>query len=164
VILQIAGEADVIVVCDYDEIYPVGLIPELINQTKNWRRRNIRVPMVHFYRSFYRAILHDPACPVRIIYPQVKEGEETAHTRPLLHFGYAITPRMMRFKWGIHGHKNELRRDVNYFADIYEANRQTDCHPVGSDAWNAEPIDPFAELGLPDYMRQHPFANLQVIE
>lgn len=161
-IFQLVPDADVVVVCDYDEIYPPGLVCELIDQTSAWHRRNIRVPMVHFWRSFYRAVLHDPAYPVRIIYPHVRDGEETAHTRPIAHMGYAIPPGLMRYKWSIHGHKNELRRDVDFFTDIYEANRQCDMHPVGSDAWNAEAVNPWDYL--PPFMQAHPYADLAVIE
>lgn len=160
-IFALAPDADVVVVADYDEIYPDGLVDDLIEQTSTWRRRNIRVPMVHFWRSFRRAVLHDPAYPVRLIYPHVQDGEETAHTRPIAHMGYAIPVELMRYKWQIHGHKNELRRDVDYFTDIYEANRQHDTHPVGSDAWNPEEVNPWD--WLPEWMKQHPYANLEVI-
>jgi hypothetical protein len=160
-ILQLAPDADAVVVVDSDEIYPPNTIDRLIEQTKTWHRRAIRLPFVHFWRSFYRAVLHDPAYPVRLIYPHVRDGEETAPTRPVAHMGYAIPVDLMRYKWEIHGHKNELRRDVNYFRDVYEANRQYDCHPVGSDYWTPEPVNPLDYM--PDWMREHPYFNLEVI-
>lgn len=160
-LFTIAPDADVVVVCDSDEIYPPQVVNIAIEQTKTWRRRNIRLPFVHFWRSFHRAILRDPAYPVRIIYPHVKDGEETAPVRPIAHMGYAIPVELMRYKWQIHGHKNELRRDVDFFTDIYEANRQYDTHPVGSDYWNPEPVNPLDFM--PVWMADHPYFGLEVI-
>lgn len=160
-VFTLAPEADAIVVCDSDEIYPEGLVDDLLSQTSSWRRRNIRVPFVHFWRSFHRAVLHDPAYPVRIIYPKVYGGEETAHTRPVAHMGYAIPSELCRYKWTIHGHLNELRRDIDWFRDRWDVNAQTDCHPVGSEYWNPEPVNP--DDYLPAFMQQHPYYKLDVI-
>jgi hypothetical protein len=78
------------------------------------------------------------------------------------HMGYATTPEIVAYKWQIHGHLNELRRDVNWFQDVFMANRQTDCHPVGSEYWNPEPVNPLDYM--PYWMAQHPFFNMEVIE
>ena len=162
-IFTLAPDADAVIVVDSDEIYPDGLVRDLLEQTSAMHRRSIRVPFVHFWRSMYRAILHDPAYPVRLIYPHIQEGEETAHTRPIAHMGYAIPADLMAYKWTIHGHKNELRRDVDWFNDVFLANRQHDTHPVGSTFWYPDPVDPF-EMGLlPEWMSEHPYFNMDVI-
>lgn len=157
---QLAPDADVIIVCDSDEIYPDGLVDELIEQTSAMHRRTIRVPFVHFWRSFHRCVLHDPAFPVRVIYPHVQSGEETAHTRPIAHMGYAIPPELCFYKLHTHGHRNELRRD--WFDNVFMANRQTDCHPVGSDHWWPETVNPLDYL--PAFMQSHPYYGMDVIE
>jgi hypothetical protein len=36
--------------------------------------------------------------------------------------------------------------------------RTTDLHPVGSDAWNWESVD------VPEFLLDHPFASLDLIE
>lgn len=164
-------DADVIVVVDADEVWDSGLIQMVTRKAiVGDNARRLRVPMIHYWRSFYHAILHDPAYPIRVIYPKSPDVETTytparVGGAPLVmhHFGYAQSPSIVRYKWLIHGHRGELRHDVDWFNDVYMANRQFDCHPVGSDAWNPETVDPFA-LGLPEHMRAHPFAGMQVIE
>lgn len=157
-----APDADMVINVDYDEIWTLDGLQHAIQQAIDGDVREYRVPMVHFWRSFHRCILHDPAYPVRILMPKRESGSDTLRVRPVAHMGYAIKPDMMRYKWLIHGHKNEQRTDVNWFDDVYMTNRQTDCHPVGSDAWNAEIVHPLAYL--PDFMIDHPFYDMKVIE
>lgn len=161
-IYSLAPLSDVILAVDYDEIWPEGLAKKVIELVNISPERHFRLPMIHFYRSFHYAIMHDPAFPVRAIAPRNPTSETTLSARPICHFGYAITPAMMRWKWLVHGHKNELRTDCDYFTDIYEANRQTDCHPVGNKAWNAERVNPLDFM--PDYMANHAYFNKEVIE
>lgn len=159
-IYQYAPDADVILVLDADEIWPEHINFWAVGQ---FSERNIRFPMVHFWRSFHKAFLHDPAYPVRIILPKNAGGDWTAtNNPPIAHFGYAQRPAIVEYKWKIHGHLNEYRRDCNWFQDVYLSNRQTDCHPVGSEYWNAEDVNP-ADY-LPAFMLNHPFANMEVIE
>jgi hypothetical protein len=167
-IFSIVPDADVIVVLDADEIWPPGLLKDAIEETSSWHRRNIRVPMIHYWRSMKQAILDDPAFPVRIIYPQAKEGDSTFSPlssfmgqpyRSINHFGYAQRSEIVRYKLETHGHKNEFRRDCDWFNDIFmNVNRATDLHPVGSDYWNWEPVD------VPTFLRDHPYAKLDLIE
>jgi hypothetical protein len=162
-ILQVAGDADVILPVDYDEVWQTGLVEEAIAAGLSGKARNWRVPFRHYWRSFYRAFLHDPAYPVRIIAPKVNSGDATLSTdKAVNHCGYCIPKHLMEFKWKVHGHHNELRRDVDWFNDVYCANRQYDCHPVGSDAWNTEEVDP--SIYFPEFMKSHPFWGLEVIE
>ena len=81
----------------------------------------------------------------------------------LHHFGYAQRPEIVEYKQLTHGHRSEWRRDCDWFHDRFMANAQRDCHPVGSQYWNPETVDPFA-LGLPEFMRAHPYAGMEVIE
>lgn len=166
-IFQIAPDADVIVVLDADEIWPPGLLRLVIGATQTWHRRDIRMPMVHFWRSMSQAILHDPACPVRLIYLQTKEGADTFTPdqslpileRSLLHYGYAQRSEIVRYKLLTHGHRAEFRRDCDWFHDIFmNPLRTTDLHPVGSDQWNYEVV------GVPEFMQDHPYAKMSLIE
>lgn len=164
----IAPDAGIIIPVDYDEVWQPGLLETVLKAAAdNPTVRRWRIPFRHYWRSFYRCILHDPAYPHRLYNTRGdREQEATLDARGMAvnHFGYAIPPAYMRYKWEVHGHKGELRRDVDYFADVYEANRQTDCHPVGSIYWNTESVDPFAHGWLPDWMKQHPYAQMGVIE
>lgn len=162
-IYQYAPDADMVVTLDYDEIWQPGLLELALEQVKNSNIRSWRVSFRHYWRSFYRCILHDPAYPTRIVNTRASGGEGTidSHGLSINHFGYSIRPEVMTYKWKVHGHKSQYRTDVDWFNDVYMANRQTDCHPVGSDAWNPEPVDPWQYL--PDFMGQHEYASMDVI-
>lgn len=166
-IYRLEPDADVIVVVDSDEVWtPSGLTDALYFAALSDTRFG-RVPMWHYWRSFQRGFTKDPACPIRIIKPKMKEGEFLAAGRPVAvaervihHFGYAQRSDIVRYKMGIHGHRNEFRRDVNWFDDVFMANRQTDCHPVGSEYWNAEAIP---DSAIPEILAEHPYRHLEVI-
>lgn len=158
---EICPEADAILVLDYDEIWADGLAYDVINNyALPSDRQKFRVPMVHFWRSFRRCVLHDPAYPIRII-TKDGEGEATASgERKIAHMGYAIPDWLLRYKMSIHGHKGELRQD-GWYANRWMANEQRDCHPVGSEFWNPEPVNPFNYL--PHWMMNHPLYQYEVI-
>ena len=167
-ILQVCPAADVIVVLDSDEIWPShefnGLFFQYLDglvDIGTWHA--FRWPMIHMWRSFYRGVLHDPAFPPRVILPKVKNNEVTtlSNNPPIVHFGYAQPSSIVRYKMKIHGHRAELRTDIDWFRDRFMVNAQEDCHPVGSEWWNPEPVDPW--LYLPEWMQDHPFAQLEVI-
>lgn len=161
---EVAPDADVILVLDSDEIWPYGdKLPVLIQQALDSGQRCIRLPMVHFWRSFSRAILHDPAYPTRIIVPKIEAGEITLGDKPLCHMGYAQRPEIVQYKLETHGHKGEFRRDCDWFQDKYlNPDAKTDLHPVGSQYWNAEPVNPWDYL--PEMMKSHPYVGMEVIK
>lgn len=160
--VQAAG-ADLVLVLDYDEIWPDGLAAEFLglvghsNSARNWLAN-----MIHFWRSFDWAC-RDQGWPVRII--DLRQAGGTAYlpaeSGKILHFGYAITDKVMRYKWRIHGHKSELRPD--WFEGKWDRwPPSLDCHPTNDkDFWMPEPFD---KAQLPSFMRSHPFYNLERIE
>lgn len=78
---------------------------------------------------------------------------------PVYHFGYAIPDKLMRYKWLIHGHKDELR--PGWFEAVWQADRRTDVHPTCElDFWTPEP---FSKTKLPSYMSKHPFWDKEKI-
>lgn len=158
-----ASASDVVMKLDADEIWAPGLLEEAIRHGIDQQSREIRVPLVHYWRSFRKGFTHDPAAPGRIYLREFESGE-TTYTPPeargrIQHFGYALPVDLMRYKWQTHGHAPEFRWDVNWFDDIYAANRQTDCHPVGSEYWMA-----VEDIATPDFLMDHPYAQLEVIE
>jgi hypothetical protein len=162
-ISEYAPDADMIIVLDADEVWPADLVQgaialaEMNPHIKTWR-----VPIIHYWRSFYRCVLHDPAYPVRVIRPS-GNGESTIPVNLFInHFGYAQSPEIVEYKILTHGHKGEWRKDVDWFKDRYLANTQTDCHPVGSVYWNPERVDP-ADY-LPRFMTEHPYYFKGLIE
>jgi hypothetical protein len=163
-IYEYAPDADMILVLDADEVWADGLAAYAIEFAQAANIRRIRVPMLHLWRSFYRGFAHDPAYPHRVIMPHAPEGETTLHTwsdsQRIWHFGYAQRSDIVQYKLLTHGHKNEFRRDCDWFNDVFMTNRQTDCHPVGSDAWNCEDID---QANLPTPLYTHPYRWIEVI-
>jgi hypothetical protein len=167
-IYEFAPDADAIISVDSDEIYSEKLITNLVklfSAHHPFPSYYIRLPFIHYWRSFHRCILHDPAYPVRVTFPQSMNKTTTDFTSSfgvVNHMGYAIRPEIMRYKWLIHGHLPELRHDVNWYQDVFLANRQFDCHPVGSEWWNPEDVNPFNFM--PEFMINHPFYGKKVIE
>lgn len=152
--------AELVLVLDYDEIWPDELLGKLLSDT--WSRRGARnnlVNMIHLWRSFNWAC-KDQGWPVRIIDTRLSAG--LCYLRPgVFHFGYAITDMVMRYKWKIHGHKNEMR--PGWLDNIWpQWPPPADCHPTNDKGfWNPEPFD---KEQLPEFMKAHPFYNLDKIE
>jgi hypothetical protein len=163
-IIEYCPDADAIIVLDADEIWPKPLIRDIVIYAKHATHREYRVPIIHYWRSFYRAVLFDPAYPTRLILPRIMNGIDTFTTSGwhINHMGYAQRPEIVRYKQLTHGHRNEWRTDCNWFEDTFMANAQVDCHPVGSEHWNPESVDPWRYM--PEFMRSHPYAQMEVIE
>lgn len=170
-IFQYAYDADVILAVDSDEIWSETVVNYAVHRVDNLNTihdrivepKRCRFLMVHAWRSFNRWIIHDPAYPERAIYPNFQGNTVTAVVGYIFHFGYCQRPEIVEYKQLTHGHRGEWRHDVDWFHDKFMANAQIDCHPVGSEYWNPETVDPFT-LGLPEWMREHKYANMQVIE
>ena len=162
-----APDADVILVLDADEIWPDGLAQHIIGQYErqaNWHPlvRTLRVSMIHLWRSFHRGILHDPAYPVRAIFPKSQGTMEGGLAwKPIVHMGYAQRSEIVEYKQHTHGHKGEWRKDDWFNSIFMDPDRRTDLHPVGSEYWTAEDINPWQYL--PEWMKAHPYATLDLI-
>jgi hypothetical protein len=156
-----AKHADIILVVDYDEIWAEGAAAQAVEHAASNPQREFRLPMIHYWRSFRRAIMHAPAYPIRVFNVH-GNGAEYIHTRPINHMGYAIPTWLMAYKLAIHGHRSEFRQDVDWMSDRWAVNAQKDCHPVGSEYWNPETINPTDYL--PAYMQRHLYWNMEVIE
>lgn len=159
-------DAPVIVTLDADEIYAPGLLPQILQDYSagKFTVRTLRLPMWHYYRSLRRVIKHDPAFPERVVFRDLPEGKDTyaipsdqGEDFRLHHFGYSQSIEITRYKWKIHGHLNELRKDCDWLNDVFIANRQTDCHPCGQVEWVTEDCDV-----LP-FLAGHPYAEMEVI-
>lgn len=174
-------DADVIVKLDADECWHPGLLENVIRHAAYIERYETRVKLRHYWRSFRKAFTHDPAAPGRVyirnapksegthgympdpedwdVSPQKRgEAEYLDHKIRIHHMGYALPVDVTRYKMSIHGHKAEFK-NPNWFNEVWLANRQTDCHPIGSDAWQVT-----EDVSVPPFLADHPFVNLDIIE
>lgn len=161
---MLAPDADCIIVVDSDEVYSEGLIndiQEYIHFGHTVGLKSLRLPFWHYWRSFKRGFMHDPAYPERVIFKSAIDMKMTLPSNHAVHhFGYAQRADIVRYKQLTHGHKAEWRKDVDWFNNVFMANRQYDCHPVGSDAWNCEDMD---ASKLPAILANHPYKEMDVI-
>lgn len=162
-------EADFVLVQDYDEIYSLETLDKILGYV--WDKNNARnhlVNMRHMWRSFDYSCTDD-GWPVRII--DLRHSERTTSYVPrelgdIWHFGYAVTDKVMRYKWTCHGHLNELR--PNWYEEKWLAWPPVeDCHPTngrkenGEGWWDPKPYDKFL---LPEIMRNHPYWEVEKVE
>jgi hypothetical protein len=164
-----AAGAELVLVVDYDEIWPQSTLNNIF--LDNWNKakhRNYLINMVHFWRSFSWAC-YDNGWPVRIIMPSNEDIGDyyiPISRGKICHFGYATTDKVMNYKWQIHGHKNELR--PNWFSTYWSAWPPVEnCHPTNGRNEQDEPFwkpEPFGKEQLPEFMKSHPFYNLEKIE
>jgi len=155
--------ADLVVVVDCDEIWHREQLELALSDAAEKSIRNHLVNMVHFWRSF-NWVCRDDGWPVRIIdlrAPNRSVAYIPREMAQVYHFGYAIVEKVMGYKMKIHGHKNELR--PNWTEDYWRLQNSPvfDCHPTNDNGfWYTEPFD---KSELPDFMRDHPFYNLERI-
>jgi len=154
--------ADLVVVVDCDEIWHRKQLELALSEVVERNQRNHLVNMIHFWRSF-NWVCRDDGWPVRIIdltAPNKAVSYISREMAQVCHFGYAIRDAVMQYKWQIHGHKNELR--FIWKNNLWYHTAPKDCHPTNDNGfWNTEPFD---KSELPDFMREHPFYNLERIE
>lgn len=159
---QYAPDADHIVVLDADEIWQDA--EQMIESGIGFNAGRVRVPIIHYWRSFNRCVLHDPAYPERIINTRFLDNGQTAVTFEdagvINHMGYATRSEIVEFKQHTHGHHSEWRKD-DWFNTVFMANAQTNCHPVGSEYWNPETVNPLDYM--PAFMKDHPYFSMEVI-
>lgn len=158
-IYDVASDAGAIVVVDADEVWQPGAVPLAIWAAVTSGARACRVPFLHFWRGmdYY---CQDAAMPTRVLVPSNPPGEGYLNAVPaVLHFGYAIRPEVMFYKWQIHGHLAEMTPERwAYWWPMYrdwtpERGQLTDLHPVNVDYWNARAALP----GLvPPLLDDHP--------
>ncbi len=158
-------DASIVIKLDADELWSPNLLMSAVLQGFMNQKREMRLSLHHYWRSFHRAFTHDPAAPGRIYFRQFTDGADTYHkpagypdSFTIHHFGYALPVDLMRYKVQSHGHLPQFRHDVDWINQVYATNRQTDCHPVGSEYWmQTEVVTP------PEFLRDHPYFKLELI-
>jgi len=159
------NDTELLVVVDADEVYTPELeqaVEYLMVLPQNKRRRKWRVGgFKHLWRSFNHACT-DTMNPIRFIDLRAENPGEGSIYSPVLHFGYAQTYELMKYKWAIHGHKNELRTDYDWM-QMYQTwwmGGCRDCHPTCVGIWDPQPID---VLQYAPQLADHKFYGLEAI-
>ncbi len=158
---------DLITVLDYDEVWYDYVLDRALQHVWNLNAtRNNLINFRHAWRSF-NFMCDDQNWPVRIIDTRHSGGigYVPKELGDIYHMGYAVTDKVMRYKWECHGHKDELRPD--WYEDKWQAWPPVDdCHPTngknddGVGWWNPKPFD---KRELPYVLHSHPFFNLERI-
>ena len=160
--------ADIIIVLDYDEVWPVETLQRALEIVEYGQGRNWLINFTHLWRSFNHCC-RDQGWPVRFIDLRVDDdsnGFIPKEAGDIYHFGYAITDKVMKYKWEIHGHKSEMR--PGWLDNQWQQKPPVEnCHPTNSrneediGFWNTEPFDKYQ---LPEFVRQHKFWHLDKIK
>lgn len=120
----------------------------------------------HFWRSF-DWVVHDGFKPVRIIdmrHPITEDAYLSIEDQgsPILHFGYAQSEAVIKYKWTCHGHQNELR--PNWLANFVDWQPgRGDVHPTSIGLWTPSPTDGETRALLRRLLHDHPYYGLPVI-
>lgn len=161
--------ADVVVNIDADEVFEPAALREalqIVRARRGTKEQAIyyRVPFVHYFRSLHWACT-DAAMPQRFIDTQAPPSGQRfggiGLSVPVLHFGYAQSARIVRYKWEIHNHYAEMR--PGWFEQVFLPWRPglADVHPTSSGYWNPKPMQP--EL-IDELLHDHPYCSLRPSE
>lgn len=155
--------AELVLVVDCDEVWrgeTLGKALALVERED--KARNWLINFTHLWRSFDWCC-RDQGWPVRVL--DLRHEQGTAYIPKefgeIYHFGYATRSGLMWYKWQVHGHKNELRPE--WWNERWQAWPPVpDCHPTNKEGfWNPERFD---KENLPEFMREHPFYDLERID
>lgn len=161
-------DADLVLTVDYDEIWYQDVLQAVLEYV--WQQNKARhwlVNMLHFWRSF-GYVCQDDNWPVRIF--DLRHSSGVAYLPKelgdILHFGYAISTDVLKYKMSCHGHRDELR--PNWFEEKWQAWPPVDdCHPTngrkenGEGWWNPQPFDKWQ---LPSILHSHKWFGVDKIE
>ena len=160
-VYKIADEvgADLCLAVDADEIWDKHVLESAIKSAIKKNKKINLIKMLTFWRCFHK-VTTDEMWPIRIIIPNGVEGTNYLDGR-VNHFGYARSIADIEYKISIHGHKSEWRDD---WLDLYKSwpdSKNVGLHPVDSSVWRN--VNDFDKSTLPEYMRDHPYYNLEKI-
>lgn len=140
---------DFILRVDADEIYPDGMIENMVYRTQAYPDvRIFRFPFIHFWQSL-DYVCFDEHYPYRLERnSSTAVGWEKLETHGkwwVYHMGYCQPTEYIHYKLTVSYHKPEFRAD--WFNDKWLAGAKTNLHPVEVGLWNAER---FNRKRLPD--------------
>lgn len=168
-IYQYSEGNDLILAVDSDEVFCETDLEKALIEAYNSDKRYLGIGggagngYINMWRSFNFAC-YDFYTPIRITNLKNASGEGVVSCK-IWHFSTAQTVETTIYKLSIHGHKNEVR--PNWLEEKFlqwnphDAEKQIDLHLVAIGLWNATPYD---KTQMPQYLKDHPFYNLEKIE
>ena len=160
-------DCDILVMVDFDEIWDDFILGQLINESYIDPVYELRIKMRHLWRSFCWAC-EDAMTQGRIFNLKKAYLWQTSiryakgfDNDYVWHFGYARSVRNIKYKTSIHGHGDEWRDD--WFKKTFKKWKpgMNDVHPTCLDTWHPKEYD---KNKMPEFMREHPFFNLDTIK
>jgi hypothetical protein len=153
--------ADLILWQDADEIWDLDNLDPILRFAWDGTHRDTRVHAAHFWKGL-NWVCMDACMPVRVINPS-GDGEGYAHGAGFWHMGYAISQVTMLYKWKIHGHKGELRRNWYPIYRDWEGPEDTPkcgVHPTNGCSDDGKPFwvpEPFDRHHIEHLLGDHPY-------
>lgn len=154
---------DLVLTIDADEVFEPSKLDNALNYAYTNPQRYYGIKgYINFWRSFNYAC-YDSFRPIRIENLAANNNDQN-HECPLTiyHFSTAQSEAIMRYKYNIFGHASEIR--PNWLDNIHygwtPTNQLRDLHPVAIGLWNAVP---YAKHNMPEFLKQHPNFNKELI-
>ena len=161
--------ADLVLVVDADELWAPGVAQTTLRSVYDANRAG---RWMASFRNFWRSFdweVRDGFLPVRIVdlrHPLTFDANlrHDEQPEPVLHFGYAQSEQMVRYKWSCHGHQSELRPDWLEKKFLNWTPESTDLHPVARDLWKkAYPVSPHVQGLVGHLLADHPYYRQSLI-
>lgn len=154
---------DLILTIDADEVFKEDEISRALQYASNHPERHYGIKgYVNFWRSFNWAC-YDGFRPIRIENLNSQNQSQNLEC-PLIvyHFSTAQSEPVMRYKYSVFGHSNEIKEDwlnKTHYGWTPD-NNFGNLHCVANDIWNAVPFD---RTTLPKSLKTHANYNMELI-
>lgn len=156
---------DIVLAVDADEVWKPDTVEPSIKEAYDGKEKRYATNhqgWYHFYRSFDE-VCRDGFEPIRLTNMNVINNYQGRVTQSVIyHFGYANCEKLQEYKMAVHGHKGEISNDWFTKKWLNYRKGQTEyLHPASNDIWKE--TEPFNKQLLPDFMKQHPYFNMDKI-
>ena len=155
------NDYDLLVTLDADEVFDTEELRKALDISHEGVHRNYGIDgYVNLWRSFDYAC-YDGFRPVRVINLNNQHKDQSTLNVTIWHFGCCQNEDIMRYKYLIHGHKDELR--TNWLDEVFYGwtpdNQLQNLHPVANGLWNAVEYD---KEKMPTYLKEHENFNKEL--
>ena len=153
---------DLLLAIDADEVFHTKQLKKALEVAYKGVHRNYGIKgYVNLWRSFNYAC-YDGFLPIRVINLLNQHPDMSSLDVTIWHFSCCQNKNIMNYKYLIHGHKDELRKDWlnKVFYKWTPDNQFGNLHPVAHNLWNAVKYD---KKQMPESLKKHKFYNNKLI-